>query len=307
MLESSEARVAAASGDPVAALDPLDLLDPLDPVEKATLEVARAIEATDFGAWLREHLVLWNVIAVVALFALGFALALLLRLLFGTLIARALERANRHRTAAAIVESRLVAPLSAIVPLLIVARVLGILGESGIVHPLVGYNVANAAVAIAILRGLSVASRALRIVDDLYSSRPEVHRPEALRGYRQVAMVVLGLVAGISAAAIAVGKSPLVFLAALGAAGAASRLMAQNPTRASEIEAGVARLLSQPGRRDPGGKMRQTMWPPSSCQRSCRLRGWRSSLEAGAASRRCSTCRRGCGRRCRAWSGVYRR
>jgi len=220
MLESSEARVAAASGDPVAALDPLDLLDPLDPVEKATLEVARAIEATDFGAWLREHLVLWNVIAVVALFALGFALALLLRLLFGTLIARALERANRHRTAAAIVESRLVAPLSAIVPLLIVARVLGILGESGIVHPLVAYNVANVVVAIAILRGLSVASRALRIVDDLYSSRPEVHRPEALRGYRQVAMVVLGLVAGISAAAIAVGKSPLVFLAALGAAGA---------------------------------------------------------------------------------------
>jgi miniconductance mechanosensitive channel len=67
---------------------------------------------------------------------------------------------------------------------------------------------------------MAAASRAMAIADELYSSRPEVNRPGALRGYRQVGMVVIGFVGGISAAALAVGKSPLVFLAALGAVAA---------------------------------------------------------------------------------------
>jgi miniconductance mechanosensitive channel len=101
-----------------------------------------------------------------------------------------------------------------------VARLLGVLGDAGVVNVIVATNVANLTVAFAILRGMAAASRAMAIADELYSSRPEVNRPGALRGYRQVGMVVIGFVGGISAAALAVGKSPLVFLAALGAVAA---------------------------------------------------------------------------------------
>jgi len=113
-----------------------------------------------------------------------------------------------------------VTPIAGLAPLLLVARMVSVLGDAAVINPLVAFNASNILVAIAVFRGIGIASSLMKTVDDVYSSRPEVNRPEALRGYRQVLMVVLGLVAGISAAAIAVGKSPLVFLAALGAAGA---------------------------------------------------------------------------------------
>jgi miniconductance mechanosensitive channel len=99
-----------------------------------------------------------------------------------------------------------------------VARVLGVFGDAALVNPLVSFNVSNLLVALAIVRGIGVSSSLMKTVDDVYSSRPEVNRPEALRGYRQVLMVAIGLAGGISAAAVLVGKSPVVFLAALGAA-----------------------------------------------------------------------------------------
>ncbi|MFM7260431.1 MAG: mechanosensitive ion channel domain-containing protein [bacterium] len=200
----------APAASPVAA----------DPAQEAMMRLVRALDDTDFGEWLREHEVLWNAIVVGALLALGVVINLVLRRVLSTIVARALEKAKRRRLSDAIVASKLIHPIAAIPALLLVARMIGVLGTAGAIHPLVGLNVSNVLVAFAILRGMGAASRFLAVADDLYSSRPEVNRPGALRGYRQVAMVVLGLVGGISAAAIAVGKSPVVFLAALGAAGA---------------------------------------------------------------------------------------
>lgn len=184
------------------------------------MRLVRALDDTEFGEWLREHEVLWNGIVVGVLLALGLLINLALRRVLSTIVARALEKAKRRRLSDAIIASKLIHPIAAIPALLLVARMIGVLGTAGAIHPLVGLNVSNVLVAFAILRGMGAASRFLAVADDLYSSRPEVNRPGALRGYRQVAMVVLGLVGGISAAAIAVGKSPVVFLAALGAAGA---------------------------------------------------------------------------------------
>lgn len=193
---------------------------PADPAKEAMLRIVHALDETAFGQWLREHEVLWNLIAVGTLIALGFALNLVIRRALSTIVARALEKAKRKRLADAVVTSKLLVPIAAIVPLLLVSRLVGVLGTAGVINPLVGFNVSNVMAALAILRGMGAVSRFLAVADELYSSRPEVNRPGALRGYRQVAMVAVALVGGISAAAIAVGKSPVVFLAALGAAGA---------------------------------------------------------------------------------------
>lgn len=191
-----------------------------DAASDAALQIVRSIENTTFGAWLREHPLAWNALAIAALLTLGFAFNLVLRRVLGTVIDRALERAKKRRLADVIASSKIVVPIAAIAPLLLVSRVVGVLGTAGVLNPLLALNVANIIVAFAILRGMTVVSRVLQIVDELYSSKPEVNRPGALRGYRQVAMVVIGFVGGISAAAIAVDKSPLVFLAALAAVAA---------------------------------------------------------------------------------------
>ncbi|MEY2716302.1 MAG: hypothetical protein RIT24_2645 [Planctomycetota bacterium] len=188
--------------------------------ERAALDLVESIQDTDFGAWLKQHQFAWNAIAIGVLLALGFALKLILMRVLGPLLARALERANKKRLSDAIAASKVIGPISAIAPLLLIARVLSLLGDATAINPLVAFNASNLCIAYAIVKGIGIASSLMKTVDDVYSSRPEVNRPEALRGYRQVAMVVIGLAGGISAAAIAVGKSPVVFLAALGAAGA---------------------------------------------------------------------------------------
>ena len=188
--------------------------------ERAALEIVESIQETEFGAWLKQHQVAWNAIVVGALLAIGFVLKLALMRVLGPLLTRALERAHKKRLAEAIAASKVIGPISALAPLLLVSRVLGLLGDATAINPLVAFNASNLCVAFAIFRGIGIASSLMKAGDDVYSSRPEVNRPEALRGYRQVLMVVIGLAGGISAAAIAVGKSPVVFLAALGAAGA---------------------------------------------------------------------------------------
>jgi miniconductance mechanosensitive channel len=186
--------------------------------ERAALDLVRALEQTAFGTWLKEHQVAWNAMVVAALLVLGFVLKLVLARVLGAVVARALERANKKRFSDALTASKVIGPISAIAPLLLVARVLGVFGDAALVNPLVSFNVSNLLVALAIVRGIGISSSLMKTVDDVYSSRPEVNRPEALRGYRQVLMVAIGLAGGISAAAVLVGKSPVVFLAALGAA-----------------------------------------------------------------------------------------
>jgi len=188
--------------------------------ERAALDLVAAIQETPFGTWLHEHALAWNAMAIAALFAIGFAMRLVLQRALGTLLARALERAHKKRLSDAIVKSGVITPISAIAPILLVARMIGVLGDAEVLNPLVAFNVSNLFVAYAVIKGIGITSSLMKTVDELYSARPEVNRAEALRGYRQVLMVVLGLAGGISAAAIAVGKSPVVFLAALGAVGA---------------------------------------------------------------------------------------
>ena len=191
-----------------------------DPTRDAMVKLVSDLEQTDFGQWLREHELLWNALAIAALFAVGFALALAVRVVLGTVIGKIAARPGRQALAEALHASKIVAPLAGILPLLLVSRMLAVLGGAGLLNAVAATPISNLVAAFAVLRGMTVVSRALQVADELYSARPEVNRPGALRGYRQVAMVAVGLVAGISAVAIAVGKSPVVFLAALGAAGA---------------------------------------------------------------------------------------
>jgi len=218
--EPASDQATAASNAVAPAAPPVVETVAADPTREAMLRIVRNMQDTEFGAWLQQHELAWNAIAIVSLFVLAFGLNLLIRRIAASTIARVMKRSGRHRLAQAIVDAKIVVPLAAIVPLLLVSRALGVLGGAGVINAVAATPVANIAAAFAILRGLAVVTRAMQIGDDLYSARPEVNRPGALRGYRQVATVVIGLAAGISAAAIAVGKSPVVFLAALGAVGA---------------------------------------------------------------------------------------
>ena len=155
------------------------------------IDLAAAIEQTSVGTWLRSHVVAWNAIAAAALIAIGFAMKLVLQRVLQSLLARALERANKKRLSDAIAQSRVIVPISAIAPLLLVARMVGVLGEAEVLNPLVAFNVSNLCVAYAVLKGIGISSQLMKVVDDLYSARPEVNRAEALRGYRQVLMVVV--------------------------------------------------------------------------------------------------------------------
>ena len=212
-------RQAGAPADP-AKTDAVAGEDRPDAMREATLDIVHTIQETPFGAWLREHQVAWNAMAIGALFLIGFVLMNLLKRALNSGVTRALEKAHRKQIADAVRASKLGAAIAAVPSLLLVARLVGVLGDAGVLNVIAATNVGNLTVAIAIVCGMAAASRALAVVDELYSSRPEVNRPGALRGYRQVGMVVIALVGGIAATAIAVGKSPLVFLAALGAVGA---------------------------------------------------------------------------------------
>lgn len=209
-----------ASGDAAPAPAPVVVEERPDPMREATLDVVEAIEDTSFGAWLRDHQAAWNALAIAALFAIGFLLHLAICRVLSAVATRALEKAHRTAIADAIRRSKVIPAIASIVPILLVARLIDLLGDAGVLNLIVARNIANLTLAFAIVRGMVAASRGMAIADELYSSRPEVNRPGALRGYRQVGMVVIAFVGGISAAAIAVGKSPLVFLAALGAVAA---------------------------------------------------------------------------------------
>lgn len=184
------------------------------------LGLVEMLRESPLGAWLEAHPVAWNAAAIgVVLLAAG-VLFVVLRIALAGVLTRALLKSGRKRLADALEGARVVPAVALMVPLLLAARIVGALGEAGAVQSLVAFNASNLMVALAIMRGIGLASGLMRAADEVYSSRPEVNRPEALRGYRQVAMVVIGIAGGISAAAVAVGKSPLVFLAAIGAVGA---------------------------------------------------------------------------------------
>ena len=113
-----------------------------DPVQEATLEFVHSFQRTGLGKTLRQNAVAWNVLAIAALFVLGFAVHLALQRALATLVTRALVRAHRERLAEAITASKLVAPLAAIAPLLLVARLLDVLGDAEVLNPIAAINAA---------------------------------------------------------------------------------------------------------------------------------------------------------------------
>jgi miniconductance mechanosensitive channel len=189
----------------------------LDPSQEAVLSAVRAIESTAFGQWLREHPVAWNAIAFAAIVVLALVLSALLSRVLRAIVHATLVRAHKDALAAAIDAGKLYGILGLLPALLLAARALGVLGNAELVHPLVGLNAANLIVASVVIAGVVLFGRLLTVADELYSARPQVSRKGALAGYRQVAMVPVALIGIVAASAIAVGKSPVVFLAAIGA------------------------------------------------------------------------------------------
>lgn len=189
----------------------------VDATSSAVLDAVEALEATEFGQWLRTHELAWNAIALGAIAAFAFVAFVALRAAFRGVVRTALARGGRERAAAEVERARIPGVVALMPVLLLASRTIGALGAADLLQPLVAVNLANLMSAATVVVGIVLFGRLLTVADELYSARPEVNRKGALAGYRQVAMVPVGLVGVISAIAIAVGKSPVVFLAALGA------------------------------------------------------------------------------------------
>lgn len=207
-------------GDTESPAEPIAVQDAAgatDASQEALLSAVRTIESSPFGQWLREHPVAWNAIAFAAIVVLALVLAFVLSRTLRAIVRATLVRAHKEALAAAIDAGRLYGILGLMPALLLGARALGILGNAELVHPLVGLSAANLLVAAVVIAGIVLFGRLLTVADELYSARPQVNRKGALAGYRQVAMVPVALIGIVAASAIAVGKSPIVFLAAIGA------------------------------------------------------------------------------------------
>ena len=189
----------------------------VDATSGAVLEAVEALEATAFGQWLRTHELAWNAIALGAIAAFAFVAFVALRAAFRGVVRTALARGGRERAAAEVERARIPGVVALMPVLLLASRTIGALGAADLLQPLAAVNLANLMSAATVVVGIVLFGRLLTVADELYSARPEVNRKGALAGYRQVAMVPVGLIGVISAIAVAVGKSPVVFLAALGA------------------------------------------------------------------------------------------
>ncbi len=167
--------------------------------------------------WLQQHALAWHVIALGSLVALALLLHFVLKSFVLKVTTVAARRSHKEALAKALEESKIAAPVAAIVPLAMIA-----VSVEGIPEMLniVVVPISRIALAAAIIEGVVVVHRALLLFDILWSQRPDVARAGALRGYRQVAIVVVGMLGGVSAIAALMGQSPTTLLLAMGAAGA---------------------------------------------------------------------------------------
>lgn len=178
---------------------------------------ARQILSAQQIEWLHGHLLAWHVIALGALCVVGLLLHFVLKQLLLKATTVAARRAHKDALARALEESKITAPIAAIVPLAVIAVSVEGIPE---ILSIVAVPVSRIALALAIIEGVIVVSRALSLVDILWSQRADVARTGALRGYRQVAMVIVGMLGGVSVLAALLGQSPATLLLAVGATGA---------------------------------------------------------------------------------------
>ncbi len=167
--------------------------------------------------WLQQHLLSWHAIALGSLALIALLLHFILRSVLLKATTVAARRAHKEALACAIEESKIAAPIASIVPLAIIA--VSVEGIPALLDVVV-VPISRIALAAAIVEGVVVVSRALSLLDTLWSARPDVARTGALRGYRQVALVIVGMLGGVSAIAALLGQSPATLLLAMGAAGA---------------------------------------------------------------------------------------
>ena len=178
--------------------------------------VAQVLSAEQIE-WLHAHALIWHFVAIGTLLLFGILMHLLVKRVVLRAATTAARRANKDALARAIDESKVAAPIAAIVPLAIIAASIDGIPE---ILDVVATPISRIALAVAIIEGVIVVSRAMALADILWSLRPDVAREGALRGYRQVATVVVGILGGVCVIAALLGQNPATLLLAVGAAGA---------------------------------------------------------------------------------------
>ena len=172
-------------------------------------------------AWLEDRVVLQMLVYGAGLVGLAwfvntFIKVILLRLAFGLLQAMPLEHRGSGR--------KLIRRLANILPAFVISVCIALIPD---VHPVfvtVVQNVANAFIVLVIALAISDA---LDVANSFYQMRKDAHL-HPIKGYLQVAKIVVFVLASILIVATLIDRSPLILLSGIGAMAAVLMLIFQD-------------------------------------------------------------------------------
>ena len=172
-------------------------------------------------AWLEDRVVLQMLVYGAGLVGLAwfvntFVKVILLRLAFGLLQAMPLEHRGSGR--------KLIRRLANILPAFVISVCIALIPD---VHPVfvtVVQNVANAFIVLVIALAISDA---LDVANSFYQMRKDAHL-HPIKGYLQVAKIVVFVLASILIVATLIDRSPLILLSGIGAMAAVLMLIFQD-------------------------------------------------------------------------------
>ncbi|HWU83370.1 MAG TPA: mechanosensitive ion channel domain-containing protein [Methylophilaceae bacterium] len=171
--------------------------------------------------WLEDRVVLQMLIYGLGLVGLAwfvntFIKVLLLKLAFGLLQAMPLEHRGSGR--------KLIRRLANILPVFVISVCIALIPDIHPVFVTVVQNVANAFIVLVI--GLAI-SDALDVANSFYQMRKDAHL-HPIKGYLQVAKILIFALASILIVATLIDRSPLILLSGIGAMAAVLMLIFQD-------------------------------------------------------------------------------
>lgn len=171
--------------------------------------------------WLENHAVLQTFVylgalALIAWFANSVIKVLLVKLAFNLIRAIPVENVRSG--------NKIIKRLANILPAIVISVGVSFIPEISVVIVTIIQNVANAFIVLTIALA---ASDGLNVANSLYLKRPDAHL-HPIKGYIQVAKLIIAIIATILIVATLIDRSPVILLSGIGAMAAVLMLIFQD-------------------------------------------------------------------------------